>query len=337
MSPASPSLERLGHSLVNNPHRLLIERSLHSILEMASIADHTDDWQLICGALSDLHEALAAFHPHRTTRKVAVFGSARSLPESSTYQLAEEVGREAMASGFDVITGAGGGVMEAANRGAGAEHSFGLNIQLPFEQEPNPYVAAAGDRLVHFRYFFTRKLFFLRESDALVVLPGGFGTLDELFEALTLIQTGRTAPIPVVLLAPPGHELWQDWPQDLLSGLESDGLIGPDDRGLLSHASSAREAIELIRHFYRVFHTTRVTDDGLELLLHVRWRRLICWPSAPASRICCEAAISSWGKAATTTIACAPAFTSTSINAASAAFTSSSPPSTPSICPVAMT
>jgi uncharacterized protein (TIGR00730 family) len=269
MYPASPSLERLGHSLVNNPHRLLIERSLHSILEMASIADHTDDWQLICGALSDLHEALAAFHPHRTTRKVAVFGSARSLPESSTYQLAEEVGREAMASGFDVITGAGGGVMEAANRGAGAEHSFGLNIQLPFEQEPNPYVAAAGDRLVHFRYFFTRKLFFLRESDALVVLPGGFGTLDELFEALTLIQTGRTAPIPVVLLAPPGHELWQDWPQDLLSGLESDGLIGPDDRGLLSHASSAHEAIELIRHFYRVFHTTRVTDDGLELLLHV--------------------------------------------------------------------
>jgi uncharacterized protein (TIGR00730 family) len=269
MSPASPKLERLGHSLVDNPHRLLIERSLHSILEMASIADDTDDWQLICGALSDLHEALAAFHPHRTTRKVAVFGSARSLPESSTYQLAEEVGRAAMASGFDVITGAGGGVMEAANRGAGAEHSFGLNIQLPFEQEPNPYVAAAGERLVHFRYFFTRKLFFLRESDALVVLPGGFGTLDELFEALTLIQTGRTAPIPVVLLAPSGHELWQHWPQDLLTGLEREGLIGPDDRGLISHAGCAREAIELIRHFYRVFHTTRVTDDGLELLLHV--------------------------------------------------------------------
>ncbi|MCP9826714.1 LOG family protein, partial [Synechococcus sp. EJ6-Ellesmere] len=160
-------------------------------------------------------------------------------------------------------------VMEAANRGAGAEHSFGVNIQLPFEQDPNPYVSAAGDRLVHFRYFFTRKLFFLRESDALVVLPGGFGTLDELFEALTLIQTGRTAPIPVVLLAPPGHELWQHWPQDLLTGLEREGLIGPDDGDLISRAGSAFEAIELIRHFYRVFHTTRINDDELELLLHV--------------------------------------------------------------------
>ncbi|MCP9799835.1 TIGR00730 family Rossman fold protein [Synechococcus sp. RedBA-s] len=269
MSSAPPSLERLGQSLVDHPHRLLIERSLHSILEMARIADDTDDWQLISGALSDLHDALAAFHPHRSSRKVTVFGSARSLPHSSTYQLAEQVGREAMAAGFEVITGAGGGVMEAANRGAGADHSFGLNIQLPFEQASNPYVTAAGNRLVDFRYFFTRKLFFLRESDALVVLPGGFGTLDELFEALTLIQTGRTAPIPVVLLAPPGHELWQHWPQDLLHGLKREGLIGPDDGGLISRADSASEAIELIRHFYRVFHTTRVTDDGLELLLHV--------------------------------------------------------------------
>ena len=269
LSPASGPLERLGQSLVDHPHRLLIERSLHSILEMARIADETADWQLISGALSDLNDALSAFHPHRRSRKVTVFGSARSLPQSSTYQLAEQVGREAMAAGFEVITGAGGGVMEAANRGAGAEHSFGLNIQLPFEQAPNPYVAAAGERLVDFRYFFTRKLFFLRESDALVVLPGGFGTLDELFEALTLIQTGRTAPIPVVLLAPAASELWQQWPQDLLSGLEREGLIGPDDGGLVSHAGSAREAIDLIRHFYRVFHTTRVSDDGLELLLHV--------------------------------------------------------------------
>lgn len=264
-----PAQEPPEHSLVDHPHRLLIERSLDSILEMARIADATEDWRLISGALSDLHAALATFHAHRTTRKVAVFGSARSLPESPTYALAEAVGREAMAAGFDVITGAGGGVMEAANLGAGSDHSFGLNIQLPFEQEPNPYVAGAGDRLVHFRYFFTRKLFFLRESDALVVLPGGFGTLDEFFEALTLIQTGRTAPIPVVLLAPPGQQVWQRWHRDLLAGLAREGLIGPDDGELISRARSAREAIDQIRFFYRVFHTTRVSDDGLELLLHV--------------------------------------------------------------------
>ena len=115
---------------------------------------------------------------------------------------AEELAREAARRGFEVMTGAGGGVMEAANRGAGCESSIGLNVDLPFEQHANRYVNACDGRLLHFRYFFTRKLFFLRESDALVVMPGGFGTFDELFESLTLIQTGRTPPIPLVLLAP---------------------------------------------------------------------------------------------------------------------------------------
>jgi uncharacterized protein (TIGR00730 family) len=167
-----------------------------------------------------------------------------------------------------VITGAGGGVMEAANRGAGSDRGFGLNVELPFEQKPNPFVSAAEDRLVHFRYFFTRKLFFLRESDALVVLPGGFGTLDELFESLTLIQTGRTPPIPLVLLAPEGDDFWKGWQRDVSQGLAARGLIAAEDVNLLREAASAGEALQLIRRFYRVFHTTRMSEGRLELLLH---------------------------------------------------------------------
>lgn len=223
---------------------------------------------MISGALKDFDEALRIFQPHRHTRKITVFGSARSEPESPSYQLAEALAREAVAAGFEVITGAGGGVMEAANRGAGSGRGFGLNVELPFEQQPNPIVCAAEDRLVHFRYFFTRKLFFLRESDALVVLPGGFGTLDELFESLTLIQTGRTPPIPLVLLAPAGDDFWKGWQRDISQGLAARGLIAAEDANLFREAGSAAEALQLIRRFYRMFHTTRLRESRLELLLH---------------------------------------------------------------------
>ncbi len=238
------------------------------MLDLSRITHDTDDWRLICGTLLDLEDALGAFHSHRFTRKVTVFGSARSDASSPACQLAQELAREATTAGFDVLTGAGAGVMEAANRGAGPERSFGLNVQLPYEQHPNPFVTATDDRLIHFRYFFTRKLFFLRESDALVVLPGGFGTLDELFEALTLIQTGRTPPIPVVLLAPSGDEFWESWRRDLLAGLAGQGLIAPEDGQLLREARTAAGAMAVIRRFYRVFHTSQQREGGLSLLLH---------------------------------------------------------------------
>jgi uncharacterized protein (TIGR00730 family) len=261
-------LAQLAPELAGHPQRLLIERCLATVLAIGRLPAGSHDWQLLDGALRDLEDALAAFHPHRLTRKVSVFGSARSAPGSAAYRLAEELGAAAVAAGFEVITGAGGGVMEAANRGAGGERSFGLNIELPFEQEPNLFVADAPGRLIHFRYFFTRKLFFLRESDALVVLPGGFGTLDELFEALTLIQTGRTPPIPLVLLAPADDDYWRNWHRQLRHGLAERGLIAPEDVHLLREAGSVAEAIALIQRFYRVFHTTRVSGDRLELLLH---------------------------------------------------------------------
>jgi uncharacterized protein (TIGR00730 family) len=208
------------------------------------------------------------FRESRHVRKVAVFGSARTVPADPAYQLAIELAEQAVAQGFSVMTGAGGGVMEAANSGAGQACSFGLNVDLPFEQHANRTVSGPLGRLLHFRYFFTRKLFFMRESDALVVLPGGFGTLDELFEALTLIQTGRTRPIPLVLLAPPGNPFWQGWQRDVQQGLAAQGLISPEDPSLLLEASSAAEAIAQISPFYRVFHTAQPGEDRLELLLH---------------------------------------------------------------------
>lgn len=223
---------------------------------------------MIADTLADLRDGLDMFRSSRDVRKITVFGSARTLPDDPAYGLARDLAERAAVQGFHVMTGAGGGVMEAANRGAGQACSYGLNVDLPFEQHANRFVSGPQGRLLHFRYFFTRKLFFLRESDALVVLPGGFGTLDELFESLTLIQTGRTRPIPLVLLAPPGNSFWQGWQRDVEQGLAAQGLISAEDPSLLMEASSADQAIDLISRFYRVFHTAQPGEDRLELLLH---------------------------------------------------------------------
>jgi uncharacterized protein (TIGR00730 family) len=239
-----------------------------SLLEVARSELDQEEWRLISGCLADISEALEVFRPQRNNRKITVFGSARSQPDSAPWLLAQELSRLAVAAGFEVMTGAGGGVMEAANRGAGCEHSIGLNVDLPFEQHPNPFIDAPAGRLLHFRYFFTRKLFFLRESDALVVLPGGYGTLDELFESLTLIQTGRTPPIPLVLLAPPGDGFWNDWQAAIESLLGRRGLISPEDTSLLRQARDATDAVAIISRFYRVFRSARLGEDRIELLLN---------------------------------------------------------------------
>jgi len=261
-------LQALEALLQGHPQRRAIERSITTLLEIARSHQDADEWRLISGTLADVRDGLGVFAPHRQTRKVTVFGSARTEPEAPAYRLARELAEEAVRRGFEVMTGAGGGIMEAANSGAGCPNSIGLNVQLPFEQHANPYVSSCEGRLLHFRYFFTRKLFFLRESDALVVLPGGFGTFDELFESLTLIQTGRTPPIPLVMLAAAGDDFWPRWLQDIQAALVDRGLISAEDTALLKQARSASEAMDHISRFYRVFHTSQVVEDGLELLLH---------------------------------------------------------------------
>jgi hypothetical protein len=240
-----------------------------ALLQLSRRERGADEWRLISDALGDINDALAVFQPHRQVRKITVFGSARTIASDPCYTLAEELASQAVRAGFEVMTGAGAGIMEAANRGAGCEKSIGLNVDLPFEQHPNRYVSSCEGRLLHFRYFFTRKLFFLRESDAVVVLPGGFGTLDELFEALTLIQTGRTQPIPVVLLAPQGDNFWEGWRRIVERFMASRGLISPEDSSLVLEAEDACQAVAHISRFYRVFHSARLGEDRIELVLNV--------------------------------------------------------------------
>jgi len=239
-----------------------------ALLQLSRRETGSDEWRLISGALGDITDALEVFQPHRNVRKITVFGSARTVASDPCYALAEDVARLAVQAGFEVMTGAGGGIMEAANRGAGCEQSIGLNVDLPFEQHPNRFVNSCEGRLLHFRYFFTRKLFFLRESDAVVVLPGGFGTLDELFETLTLIQTGRTPPIPLVLLAPEGDDFWGGWQREVQRFMVRRGLISPEDPGLVLEAANATEAVAHISRFYRVFNTARLAEDRIELVLN---------------------------------------------------------------------
>ena len=268
-------LQALADELHGHPQRRQIERAVVSLLQVARQEKEEQEWRLIGGCLADISEALEVFRPRRSGRKISVFGSARTRPDDPCYLLAEAVARLAVEAGFDVMTGAGAGVMEGANSGAGCEHSIGLNVDLPFEQHPNPYVSSCEGRLLYFRYFFTRKLFFLMESDALVVMPGGFGTLDELFECLTLIQTGRTPPIPLVLLCPPGDEFWKIWKRNVHQELATRGLISPEDVDLMVEACSAEEAVTHICRFYRVFHSAQLGQDRIELLLNAEVPRAL--------------------------------------------------------------
>jgi uncharacterized protein (TIGR00730 family) len=240
-----------------------------SLLEICRQEHEPEAWRMIQGSLADINEALTVFRPSRPVRKVAVFGSARISSEQPPYALARELAAAAVEAGFEVITGAGGGIMEAANLGAGCEASYGLNVDLPFEQHPNPVVSSCEGRLLHFRYFFTRKLFFLRESDAVVVLPGGFGTLDELFESLTLVQTGRTPPVPLVLLAPAGDRFWARWQVGVQRQMTQRGLISPEDHSLVFQADNAGDAMAYISRFYRAFHAAELHSDRVELQLNV--------------------------------------------------------------------
>ena len=260
-------LSDLARELNDHSHGEVACRVLETLVRISRSEADASDWEIIDGTLADMADGFRVFHPHRSTRKVAIFGSARTPEADAVYQQSIEVAAAAVAAGFEVMTGAGGGVMEAANRGAGVGQSFGLNVDLPFEQEANPYIGGS-DRLLTFRYFHTRKLFFLRETDAVVVLPGGFGTLDELFEALTLIQTSRNPPVPVVLVCPDGDDYWHRWHAYVNRALDDRGLISPEDRQIYGTAHTAEAAVSQIRHFYRVFEASRFRGDHLQLLLH---------------------------------------------------------------------
>lgn len=223
--------------------------------------------KLVNSALKELRHAFRVFSPYSETRKVAVFGSARTPPDHPDYQHAFAFAEEIVRKGWMVITGAGDGIMGAAQGGAGRDSSFGVNIRLPFEQFANETIA--GDpKLINFRYFFTRKVVFVKEAHAIVLFPGGFGTHDEGFEALTLIQTGKSEMVPVVFVDAPGGRYWRDWLEYVETHLCERGLIDPADMNLFHVTDSVEEAIAEIEGFYRNYHSSRYVRGRLILRLH---------------------------------------------------------------------
>jgi uncharacterized protein (TIGR00730 family) len=218
------------------------------------------DVRVIQTALRELRYAFRLFAPYSDRRKVTIFGSARTKPDKLEYQQAVEFGRKIVQAGFMVITGAGPGIMQAGHEGAGLEHSFGANIRLPWEQGANPIIAE-DKKLVTFKYFFTRKLTFVRHSDAIVLFPGGFGTLDEGYEAITLMQTGKSQLMPLVLVDRPGGTYWKTWDKQIREHLLRDKLISPDDLSLYQITDNADEAVKAVTRFYRNYHSTRFVKD----------------------------------------------------------------------------
>ena len=244
----------------------LIERIKESAENLSRDGSTRGDLKIVSRALRELRYAFKVFTPYRWRRKVTVFGSARTRQEEPTYQQAVELGREMALRDWMVITGAAAGIMEAGHRGAGREHSMGLNIMLPFEQEANP-VIAGDDKLVNMKYFFTRKLMFVKECDALICLPGGFGTLDEALEVLTLLQTGKRELVPVVLLDAPGGNYWKRFDEFIQDCLLSAGMISHEDLHLYKVTDSVEETVEEVLSFYDVFHSMRFVRDKLVLRL----------------------------------------------------------------------
>jgi len=226
----------------------------------------SSDMVLFKRSLAELRYAQGVFAPYRQVKKICIFGSARIRPPSKIYTCATDFARLMTEAGYMTITGAGDGIMNAAQQGAGAEKSFGLNILLPFEQHPNE-VIRHDPKLVTFRYFFTRKLTFLREASAVAAFPGGFGTLDEAMEVVTLLQTGKARLIPIVLIDEPGGTFWKNFIQYVSEHLMGDNLISPEDFNLFRFTTSLTEARDEILRYYRNFHSYRFVGPYLVIRL----------------------------------------------------------------------
>lgn len=255
-------LELVGET--RNPEYLF--EIVMSSLRLARDDPDRLDLKIVNSALKELRYSFRLFAPFRGTRKVALFGSARTAPGTELYTLGEQTGALIAKQGMFVLTGAGPGVMEAANKGAGPGGGFGLAIRLPFEPDANPYVRRP-DRLINYKYFFTRKLVFIKEADAYILFPGGFGTNDECFELLTLLQTGKCDPRPVVLIDTASGTYWDSWFDFVRKELVGRGMIDDDDLKLLTHVRTPEEALAEVTQFYRVYHSSRFVGDRLMLRL----------------------------------------------------------------------
>ncbi len=261
--PVPPEIAALVRQYaVDSGNADLIQDMLITATKVAKSPLDRGELKILNTALRELRYAFKVFNPFRDVRKVSLFGSARATPEMPEYRQAVDFARRIAAKGYMVITGAGGGIMAAGNEGAGAEKSFGLNIQLPFEQTPNRFIGN-DPKYIRFHYFFTRKIVFLKETHGIVLFPGGLGTLDEGFESLTLIQTGKSPPLPVVLVDRPRGTYWRTWAQYISDHLLRRGWISEEDLQLFTFTDRVDQAVEEITRFYRVYHSSRYVGDLL--------------------------------------------------------------------------
>src|SRR4030095_3003556 len=245
----------------------LIEEMIVTALKIARDRMSVADLKLINRSMKEMRNAAKVFAPFQYLRKVAVFGSARVSANSAEFKVAEDFGREMVAHKFMVITGGGGGIMGAAQRGAGRKHSFGINIRLPFEQRANEIID--GDpKLINLNYFFTRKLTFVKEEHAFALFRGGSGTLAETFEVLTLMQTGKARIIPVVLLDRPRGNYWDTWMKFLTNRLLRSAFISPEDFSFFKIMHNVRDAVQEILQFYKVYPSMRWLRERLVIRLN---------------------------------------------------------------------
>lgn len=267
-----PELKRRIQELIaykgggHNPD--LVGDVIENALKLLTDVQARGDARVIQTAVRELRYAFKLFTPHAKSRKVTIFGSARTPPTKQEYQQAVDFARRIADAGWMVITGAGPGIMQAGHEGAGAERSFGANIRLPWEQSANPIIQQ-DKKLITFKYFFTRKLTFVRNSDAIVLFPGGFGTMDEGYEALTLMQTGKSKLMPLVLMDRPGGAYWKTWDKHIREHLLRNGFISPEDLTLYHITDDSEHAVKFITRFYRNYHSMRFVKDLLVIrLLH---------------------------------------------------------------------
>jgi uncharacterized protein (TIGR00730 family) len=271
-TPVDDALERLAHVLSTSEASAAQQRLYRSMLEtvagMAGEGTEVIDLKVADSALAEMAEAFRVFRPFRRERKVTIFGSARTESDHPAYRCARDLAASVAEADWMVVTGAGPGIMAAGMEGAGRDRSIGVNIRLPFEQGANTFIAQ-DPKLVEMRYFFTRKLMLIKESDGYVVLPGGFGTLDEGYELLTLLQTGKAEPAPVVMLDVPGGKYWSGWDEFLRTKVEPRGLVSTDDRSLFMITDDVARATEEILGFYTNYQSCRWVGDLLVMRLLV--------------------------------------------------------------------
>ena len=259
-------LEELAQEYCGRHNPTTVRQMLSAALRAAASPIEEHDFEMMNRTLHEMLAADKMFLPYRNVRKITCFGSARIAEGDPAYIQAKQFAKIAARQGYMIITGGGPGIMQACNEGATEHFSFGLNITLPYEQHAN-HVIDGSEKMMNFYYFYTRKLNFLKQTDALVAFPGGFGTMDEIYESITLMQTGKATLFPIVLLDPPGETFWGRWVHFIRKELLEAGLISPEDMSLLYVSKSPEDALAYIERFYHRYHSYYFKGDTITIRL----------------------------------------------------------------------